>query len=406
MRAYFFCAIGIGTLSVVPVMAQRPIPLTRAAAVAAAIAHGPRMAIAAADTMIAFGQLITARAIPNPSLSASYSKSTPQYHLTADLPFDFLALRGIRVQAAEAARAAAQFRFTFERAAIALDADTTYTRALAAAAHVQLSTRNAIAADSVHRIAIARRDAGDASELDVQLATVTAGQAANTAAADSLTLVNALLQLQSLIGMAVDNVTTQLADSLTPPETQSVTETSGPTLGMAAASASVTSAALSARLQHRSVWLLPGITFGFETGDPTGAEPGILPTFGITLPLPFFNRNRGPIAEAEAARARAAAELDSATIDTRSRIAQARRTRGSADARIARDRLLISSANQVALMSLTAYREGASPLTTVLDAQRSAREILGQFIDDVAAAANAAAVLHLLTLTPGSVTTP
>jgi outer membrane protein TolC len=122
--------------------------------------------------------------------------------------------------------------------------------------------------------------------------------------------------------------------------------------------------------------------------------------------LPFFNRNRGPTAEAEAARARASAELDLASVDGRTRVAQARRARSGAEARIARDRLLVSSANQVAQMSLTAYREGAAPLATVLDAQRSAREILGQFIDDVAAAANAAAVLHLLTLTPASVTRP
>ena len=40
-----------------------------------------------------------------------------------------------------------------------------------------------------------------------------------------------------------------------------------------------------------------------------------------------------------------------------------------------RDQALVTSANRVATMALTAYREGAAPLATVLEAQRNAREI-------------------------------
>jgi cobalt-zinc-cadmium efflux system outer membrane protein len=384
---------------------QGLVVMTRAEAVAAALARNPQLAIARADTLQAMGELLTARGLPNPTLSASYSKSVPRYHVTAELPLDLLGLRNTRIRAAEAARLAAQYRFAYARAAASLDADTTYTRALAAAARMELSARNAVAADSVRRIAIARRDAGDASELDVQLAIVSAGQAENAAAADSLLLATTLLDLQSLIGIAGQEVTVRLADSLTPPGALPET-TRGTTLPIAGAIAALQSATLAAAVQHRSVWLLPGLMFGFEAGDPTGAEPGILPTFGITVPLPFINRNRGPIAEAEAARQRAQSELDFARIDGENRIAAARRAGASASARIGRDQLLVASANRVAAMSLAAYREGAAPLATVLEAQRSAREILGQYVDDVAAAAIAASLLRVLTLTPSSVTTP
>ena len=57
------------------------------------------------------------------------------------------------------------------------------------------------------------------------------------------------------------------------------------------------------------------------------------------------------------------------------------------------------SANRVAQLSLLAYREGASALTNVLEAQRIARETLAQYVDDVAAVRNAAGVVRLLTLT-------
>jgi hypothetical protein len=50
-------------------------------------------------------------------------------------------------------------------------------------------------------------------------------------------------------------------------------------------------------------------------------------------------------------------------------------------------------------MSLQAYAEGAVALPNVLEAQRNAREALARYIDDVAAANNAAAAVRLLTAT-------
>lgn len=407
MRFTLCALLALGSAPLVRGNCQQVSKLTRTEAIAAAVAHGPRLAVSVADTMVAAGQLISARGFPNPALSASYSKSVPQYHVTAEIPFDFITLRSTRIGSANANRVAAQYRYAFDRASVELDADTTYTRALAAQAHVRLSQRNAVAADSVRRIAIARRDAGDASELDVQLATVSAGQAANGAAADSLALSATLLDLQSLLGMPADRITILPSDSLLPSPGGTAAVSPGEmTLPVASATASVESAVLAAKLQHRSVFLLPSLMFGFEAGDPTGAEPGILPTFGIAVPLPFFNQNRGPIAEAEAARQRATADLEFTRIESQTRIAQAQRAEVGALARIARDALLVTSANRVAEMSLTAYREGAVPLATVLEAQRSAREILAQYIDDVATASIAAATLRVLTLTPRSVTTP
>jgi len=40
------------------------------------------------------------RAFPNPTVSADYSKSAPQFHLTADQPLEFPWLRGARLRAA------------------------------------------------------------------------------------------------------------------------------------------------------------------------------------------------------------------------------------------------------------------------------------------------------------------
>ena len=141
------------------------VPLSRAQAVQDAVTRSPRSGVLVADTAVAFAQLLTARALPNPTLAASYTKSTPTYHVTADFPVDYMWLRGTRVQAAQLTRDAARYRYTFGRAMVALDADTTYTRALAAAARSRLSGRTAQDTDSLRRMALARRNAGGAIEV-------------------------------------------------------------------------------------------------------------------------------------------------------------------------------------------------------------------------------------------------
>src|SRR5437773_4371224 len=198
--------------SVMEARGQRPV--TRAEAVNAAVTVGPRLAVAQADTAVALAALITARALPNPTLAASYTKDPPPYHSTLELPVDFPWLRGPRVGSAIAARTAAQYHYSFQHAAAALDADTTYTRALAAREHARLSRRNAQDADSLRRMAAVRRDAGDASDLDVELATVNAGQQANVAATDSLTYVSTLLDLQTVMGLVTTQPEVVTVDSL------------------------------------------------------------------------------------------------------------------------------------------------------------------------------------------------
>jgi cobalt-zinc-cadmium efflux system outer membrane protein len=370
-------------------------PLTRADAIRAALERGARIAVARADTAVAGAQLVAARAVPNPSLSTSYSKSVPRYHFSFDIPIDFPWLRQLRIRSAQLGSNAADLRHQFARVVVSLDADTTYTHAIAARERVALSRRNALDADSLLHMVQRSRDAGNASDLDVEVARLAAGDMANLAAADSLTLVSSLLDLQAVIGISSEQLTIAATDSLGVPPNAS---TPGRTLSETAASVSVESATLSTRLQRRSIWSLPSISFGFETSDPD--QPGLLPTFGVGIGLPLFDRNRGAIAQAEAEHVRALAELKLAEIEARNEIAHATREREIAMGRVARDRQLITSANRVAGLALTAYREGASTLANVLEAQRAAREVLGQYVDHLAAAWIATAELRALATQP------
>jgi cobalt-zinc-cadmium efflux system outer membrane protein len=372
--------------------------VTRETAVEAALTRGPLLGVARADTALATAQLRAARALPSPALSASYSKSTPRYHLLLDFPLDYFWLRGNRVGAAKAARASAQYRFQFDRASVAYDADTTYTVAVSAHVRARLSRQNASAADSVRRMAELRRDAGDASDLDVELATLNAGQQANAAAVDSLAFASALLDLQVTMGITADRVSVAVEDSLPLPPRASDTIRTGAPLAIAAAEASLRSAELATRAQRRTLFSPFSITAGIETGDPSGAEPGVLPTVGLSIPLPFFSRNRGLIAQAKAEQERARAQLELARAQAAARVARAVRENDLARSRLERGQKLLEAADRVAAMSLVAYHEGAAPLVSVLEAQRNAREVHAQFVSDLAQAWIASAALRLFTL--------
>jgi cobalt-zinc-cadmium efflux system outer membrane protein len=392
----FRIAVVVACVAPAAPIAGQVTPMTRAGAVAAALERGARLAVARADTAIAGAQLIGPGAVPNPGLAAIYSESHPNYHFVVDIPIDLPPFRSGRVHPAIVALEAARLRFQFTRGTIGLDADTTYTRTLAAREHLALSRRNALDADSLLHMVERRRDAGDASEMDVDLARVNAGQQENIAAGDSLTLASSLLDLQAVLGMATDHLAVSATDSLTaPPPAPSISES---TLTESAALKSLESANLAARHQHRSIFSEPVVSLGFEYRDPD--QHGILPTFGLGFALPIFDRNRGAIAQAEAEQVRASAELAFARVEARRQIAQAQRQRENALARADREQRLVVSANRVAAMSLTAYREGAASLPNVLEAQRSAREIVARYIDDLSDAWIATAQLRLLALAP------
>src|SRR2546428_1051077 len=291
-----------------PLPAQQPAqPVTRAQAVAAALTRGAPAAFGRADTSAAAGVLRAARLYPNPSLPASYTKALPHSPALADLALDLPWLRAARVGAAASARDAARNGFAFGRAAIRFDVDTTYTRALAALAHARLSRRTASDADSLLRMAQLRREVGDASELDVRLAEVNAGQLANIAADDALAAVDALLAVQLAMGLPAETPTIALADSLVPPP-DSAPATATEPLRVAAAAASLRSSERALTLAHRSVLPAPSLQAGVDQGDPTGPS-GLLPMIRVSLSLPPFNRNGGGLAPATAARDPAPAEL-------------------------------------------------------------------------------------------------
>lgn len=383
--------------------AQQRVTLEQARA--AALANGSRIRIAAADEALARADAVTARAFPNPTVSADYSKSPPQYHLTADQPLEFPWLRGARIRAARAGALGAGYRLQIEQAAVRYAVDSAYVQAAAARELYLLSARTEREGDELVRIARTREQAGDASALDVELALVAQGGLQGTTLTDSLAAVAAILDLQALMGIPSAHPTIVLADSLASlPALAPVIAASGDAVPLrtAAAQADVQSRTASLAVERASRWAAPSITGGVEWHDPTGSEKGYLPTFGISIPVPLWDRNRGPILAAQAGVQRAQAELEAAEREGAAALAAAERNRAAAALSVERGRALLTHAERVVALSTRGYREGAFPITTVIDARRAARDVLRQYVQDLAAlrAAESAAALARIVGSP------
>ena len=392
------CVSAIAVLLPVPRLQAQQV-LTRAEAIQAALGSSVLVSAIGADTMAAAARLRTALEYPNPTFTASYSRAVPQNHFSVEFPLDLPNVRGARVAAAKAARTSARFSFLAARASIELAVDTMYTVAQGAELRAVLS--RATAADAARTLADtrARRDAGDAADIDVNLADVSAGQAANVASADSVEAIDTRLELQTMMGLRGDTIVVALRDSLG--ATGGVVGVSPAAFAsmplVAAASASLSSAQQTLAFQRTNIYGVPAIQFGVEARDPTGSEKGLLPTVGIVLPIPLFNRNGGAVAAARADVTRAQAELSIARLEASAQLSRAYRTWSVAQGRIARDRSILNAATSNVALVERAYAEGQMAMGDILEARRALHDAQAQYVTDLVAANVGAALVRVFT---------
>lgn len=377
------CAIPITGVARAPLAAQQSLTLEQA--VSMALLRAPSVGMARADSAAAQALVSQARAIPNPTVTAQYTKSTPQRHLEVDQPLVFPWIRSARVAASGGGARAATLRLTLERAVLVHDVQVAYAQAAAAGRRRDLSAESASDALELVDIATRRLAAGDAAELEVALARVAAGDYVNQASSDSLAAVSSVLDLQLLIGEPVDRVTVELADSLSLPPAAAPAEDVSP-LAVSAAQADVEASQAALSLARRSRLPAPDIVAGFESHDVVGDEPGILPLFGVSLSIPLFNQSGGEIGQARAELDRARGALELAERQSAVAMSIADRQRRAARARAQRDQTLLDDAERVATLSNRAYEEGAFPLTSVIEAQRSVRDARIRYVEDLSAA--------------------
>jgi cobalt-zinc-cadmium efflux system outer membrane protein len=375
------------------VTAQQRVTLGQA--VDAALAHGLRVRQAQADEATARAAVSTARAWPNPTASLIYSEDYPTGQATVQQPLELPWLRAARIRAARAGARGAAYQLEMERAEATFSVDSAYVQAVAAARLAAVSARVAREAAEVARVVRSRRNAGRGSDLDVEMAVVQQGEMEETAVSDSLDAIAALLRVQALMGLPSVDPRIVLADSLEElaAEAQAGPAAAGVPLRAAAAEQQVQSQRATLVQQRAARISAPAVMAGVEWHDP--GQPGYLPTFGISIPLPFFDRNQGDIAAAQAALLRAEAGLEAARRESAAELAAAEGDREAARLRAERGRRLLAHAERVMELSLQGYRDGTVSLDTLLDAQSSVLDARRRQIQNLAALRTTAAALAL-----------
>lgn len=224
------------------------------------------------------------------------------------------------------------------------------------------------------------------------------GQFHARATQDSLARVLTMLGLQRELQLPVDRMRVALLDSLdgvllaelSPSDSTDGQRHTPLPVAIATQAREATAAAVA--LERRRLLGVPAVSFGVERN--TAGDQRLLPTIGLSLPLPLLNR-RGDIEIAQAERGRAEVELEIATQNTRTAIAEAEQSATLAAQRLEQVRALLASAERVASLVLVAYREGAATMPTVLDAARRARELRDEAISATTDLINARAALRL-----------
>ncbi len=352
----------------------------------------PRVRAAERDVEAAAARGRQAGLWPNPTLFASVEEAPTRKPGDAKAvigltyPLSLSGRRGAAVEVAErertwaAARVAGQQRDLVAEARLAL---YDYTQA-----------REAVGLEhELRRIAASFRDAvakrrAEKSVLEVDLLKTAVELAEQEIASDSIErdVQQAAIRLRRFTGIPdfdVDRIRCEPPSSyaLRPlADGEKATETH-PLVRAAAAAVDVARA--ERELASRQGW--PDVELSAAVGRSAGADSSERETileFGVSVPLPIFDRNQGRVAETEILVRKAELELEDARLAVRARLHEAYREVERQLARVARYRdAILPPATAAVDQVTTLYREGKALVLDVLDAQRvlasSRRALLG-----------------------------
>lgn len=313
-------------------------------------------------------------------------------YVTLGVPLEVYGVRGLRIDAAEGAVARDQvLRDDAARRATEAALDAYHHALHAAALREAAEAQRALAADIV-RVAEARRSAGEAGDLDLLAARVELARAGRAVAAADADIVAADAALRLALGIAsgqalsvagvLDDARARYAATDAPAPTGM-----RPDLHAAELALSVTRA--EAALEERRRLPVPTLQLSYQREE--GADVYLA---GLALPLPFFQRNQGPVAEARARLGVLAAEQHFLLQRAATEVAAARQRLDAA-----REGLRLLEADALPNLGATvrlaqrAYELGQADLTRVLVVRQQAAETRREHLNALLEVALAGAAL-------------
>lgn len=379
--------------------------LTLAQALDLADANAPSMEAATAGVRAASAARQVAALRPNPTISTDIENvggsraynviEAPKQTVSFGLPFELGGKRSARIAVADAQGQRAGIDRAIAEADLRLAITKAYVEAVAADRRLATTREQANLAEDALHAAHVRVQAGRASPLEEQRADVLRINA--RAAVDRAERLAELAHgnLGRRIGRSatglLDDRWFDRVDSYRPARLLDPRQT----LGAASAWSDEQVAAAQVRMARSQ--RIPDVTLS-AGARRLSINNDVAAVFGVSIPLPFFNRGTAAVDQANAERERSSALRRGAELDIEQAIAQAQAdvANAAASARTTTGPVL-ASAQEAARIARIGYREGKFGQLDLLDAERMLAEIRTAAIDSLANFHDAQAELDRLT---------
>ena len=389
-----------------PAAAAEALRLTREEAIQWALAHNPGLLAAQEQVEQARAQVVVAGAFPDPTFNADVTGQShpldPNSGTGSDqsvgVTIPFPGKLGKRRAVARSAVKAAEFSLALSRQQVASQAAQAYDALLVALRHREdLLKSREYASDFLEKTK-ARFRAGTVAKVDVVKAEVDVAQAQNDLIANERATLTARAALNRLLGRlggaSVEPASgLEVPDSLAPLETlEGLAEASRPEVRSLAVQ--LEGAQVATRLA-KEFWA-PDVGFTLEHNYIDGAPSSYTSYLSFSVPLLFWQHQKGEVAAARHREAELAASIDDMRFqvsrDVRSAYAAA--STALRQALFIRDELL-PEAREVYRVAAASYGLGGSSALDLLDAKRTLVDAERQYVDALGAANDAEAALEL-----------
>lgn len=397
-----------GTTNAVDSVAPAPAEqfrISRKDAVAAAVAGNPAIAAAREQVEQARARVAEATALPDPAFVTTLEEETgflsPRTATTKDFGLDFaipfpskLHLSG---NVARSELKSAEFALTQLHQQIAVQTEQAYDALLVALLHDENLKEAKKLADDFLSKTQSRFEAGTVPKLDVIKAKVDVAQAENDLIAEERTISTARANLNRLLvrplGSSIE-ATDPLEVPTSYPDVETLEKIALASRPEILGNMSDREGARQATTLAARYWLPDfdlTLSRNYTTGDPPAYSMGL----SVSLPLFFWQHNKGFIAEATHREAELAATANdlSAQIGLDVRTSWATATTALKQAIYIRDELLPEARDAFRIAS-TAYGLGGASALELLDAKRTMLDAETQYADALGAANDARADLE------------
>lgn len=375
-------------------------PLSLAKAIELALEGNPEVAAAKRQWEATEGQVLQGRSRPNPELAYSLEDTRSKTRTQSwqlNLPVELGGKRAARTKAAEKTREQAQAQLAELQATVRANVAAAYFDVLTAQERLVLARDSAALAKSSTDTVSKRVAAGKVSPVEESKARVAeAGVRVELAQAASEQR-NALSRLFALLGRIDAPYTVLEGKAENLPSVPSLADlqpliSSAPGVVLARIEVDRRKA-LTALEQSKRV---PDVTVSVGMQRSNETQRNVL-LFGVSVPLPVFDRNQGNLLEALKLEDKARDELQAATVRLHSEVAQARERLSTITAEVqSLQQEVLPGAKSAYDAATIGFENGKFNFLEVLDAQRTYFTAKSQYLKALGEAHRAAADIDRL----------